>query len=297
MSFRAICDAFKELAHDDFHWGHPRSRFESSLSWRSGYWPIGLRRRLEQTTLKMTSLHQRVKLPSWSWMGWVGPVDYSVTDEKLDLLVLSSNSKLFCIRLTISSEQPTITCFIHKCNPLRLSEICPTHEFEVRQDTQQQLKPMKSRTKEVVLWEDVCTHLPLINEERLSGIPNQHLLFFWTTTAHFEVEAQTHIQQYEGAHDYRGAGDDISLKNDTGSVVGKVCKLGVQEDSDIFGKSTRAEFAIIGKRSVPGVEGTSLIIALQLKWEGDIAVRMNIAEINEDAWADGHPTRRLIALL
>jgi hypothetical protein len=83
-SFRAISDAFSKLNNDNFHWGHPRSRFESSLSWRSGYSSVGLRRRLKPTTLKMTSLHEHVVLPSWSWMGWVGPVDFSVTDEKLE---------------------------------------------------------------------------------------------------------------------------------------------------------------------------------------------------------------------
>ena len=84
-AFRAISDAFAQLIGDQFHWGHPRSRFEASLSWSKGFSSIELHRRIELTTLKMTSLHAQVRLPSWSWMGWIGPVDFSVTNEKLEL--------------------------------------------------------------------------------------------------------------------------------------------------------------------------------------------------------------------
>ncbi|KAI0514666.1 heterokaryon incompatibility protein-domain-containing protein [Xylaria bambusicola] len=73
--FRGIEDALHQISGEEFYWGHPRSRFEFSLSWVPEY---GLHRNDDKTTLPITSLNQRVSFPSWSWMGWIGRVSCSV---------------------------------------------------------------------------------------------------------------------------------------------------------------------------------------------------------------------------
>lgn len=78
-AFRGITDALQRLSGEAFLWGHPRSRFELSLSWTSNR---VLRRRTSLSTLPMTSLNARVSIPSWSWMGWMGAVDCWVGDDR-----------------------------------------------------------------------------------------------------------------------------------------------------------------------------------------------------------------------
>jgi hypothetical protein len=83
-AFEGVLEAFTNLSGESFNWGHPRSRFALSLSWRSpaSYFP--LRRRTAETTLPMTSLKRTVQLPSWSWMGWVGSVRLAVGPDRAE---------------------------------------------------------------------------------------------------------------------------------------------------------------------------------------------------------------------
>lgn len=74
-AFQGIADALHQLRGEWFHWGHPLSRFERSLGWKSFH---GLYRRKERSTLKMTSINDHVEFPSWSWMGWRGEAELTV---------------------------------------------------------------------------------------------------------------------------------------------------------------------------------------------------------------------------
>jgi hypothetical protein len=83
-AFQGIAEALGRISGEQFHWGHPKSRFSVSLAWSSPAYYYKLHRRTEKTTLPMTSLKTHVNLPSWSWMGWIGPVNVSVGDDKLE---------------------------------------------------------------------------------------------------------------------------------------------------------------------------------------------------------------------
>ncbi|PWY95754.1 HET-domain-containing protein [Aspergillus sclerotioniger CBS 115572] len=67
--FSALTQGLSSLSGEEFIWCLPRSYFEQSLLWSSF---TEQRRRLEKSTLPMTSMHKQVHFPSWSWMGWVG---------------------------------------------------------------------------------------------------------------------------------------------------------------------------------------------------------------------------------
>lgn len=82
-AFCAITDLLKDVALEQLHWGHPRSRFEMALMWDTNRTLV---RRTNKTTLPMTSKNINVQIPSWSWMGWVGVVtNVSVSVETTDM--------------------------------------------------------------------------------------------------------------------------------------------------------------------------------------------------------------------
>jgi hypothetical protein len=72
-----------------------------------------------------------------------------------------------------------------------------------------------------------------------------------------------------------------------------------EEGESAHTEATREEFVAIGKRHAPDLaspENASSVIALQIRWEKDVAYRVNIAEIDQAAWENAKPIRKLIAL-
>ena len=74
-AFQAILNVMEQSTKSDFLWGLPLSRFELALSWDTFH---GVRQRIALSTLPMTNLEQRVRFPTWSWMGWVGDIHCKV---------------------------------------------------------------------------------------------------------------------------------------------------------------------------------------------------------------------------
>jgi hypothetical protein len=80
--FAGIIKGFEEESGDQFLWGLPCSRIEMGLSWSSD---CGSTRRIELSTLPMTSLNKRIHFPSWSWMAWIGVITLSIRDDRYDV--------------------------------------------------------------------------------------------------------------------------------------------------------------------------------------------------------------------
>ena len=74
-AFQAILNVMEQSTRSGFLWGLPLSRFELALSWDTFH---GVRQRIALSTLPMTNLEQRVRFPTWSWMGWVGDIHCKV---------------------------------------------------------------------------------------------------------------------------------------------------------------------------------------------------------------------------
>jgi hypothetical protein len=178
-------------------------------------------------------------------------------------------------------------------------EIYRPQSIETNPTDEEELKPPKPTKHEPISWEDISNHIPLLNENRLSRIPDEHVIFFWTSSAFFKVDPPTGIRKYAGAHEYRGAGDDVQMKDDEGVVIGTLSKMSSEEGESAHTEATREEFVAIGKRHAPDLaspENASSVIALQIRWEKDVAYRVNIAEIDQAAWENAKPIRKLIAL-
>lgn len=73
-AFQGVAEAFGRTYGETFHWGHPRSCFEMSLSWGHSHchkWKVPYLR-TENVDDGKTSSKEQVVLPSWSWMSWIG---------------------------------------------------------------------------------------------------------------------------------------------------------------------------------------------------------------------------------
>lgn len=82
-AFSAVLKQVTEKTGERFLWGIPATRFELGLCWEPERNQV--KRRNCLSTLKMTSLQQRVPFPSWSWMGWEGVVSLRVEARYTEL--------------------------------------------------------------------------------------------------------------------------------------------------------------------------------------------------------------------
>lgn len=128
----------------------------------------------------------------------------------------------------------------------------------------------------------------------LTNQPNGHILFFWTHTASLYVETPGFASPStsRGTH-YRNGRKrntdypNIRLHPSANELVGAVDLM----DEHYWNTSPSAagmqEFVAVAKRhQLEGMEEffQPMILALQIRWEGALAVRMNVAEIEERAW-------------
>ncbi|KAH7117594.1 heterokaryon incompatibility protein-domain-containing protein [Dendryphion nanum] len=290
MSFRgdvhdaisAVIDAFGQLSGDQFRWGHPDSRFGNSLAWSSPGSESKLHRRTAKTTLPMTVLNRRVQLPSWSWMGWVGAVSVPVGDQQLEM------------------ETTTIMCYEHHTSPLTFMPIHGTTRFDHRSSdwtkTTFQASPTWQKDLTMVTSREIKTQLPQISESELQDIPDGHVIFFWTSSAHFTIERPL---DWELEPEKRGS-EYLQLptvKDYTGRPVGNINRLGTDHWVDIEQSTGMHEFVAISRRQVPQLpDEPAIVTALQITWVKGFAERVNVAEIEEKAWIAAGPVWKLIAL-
>lgn len=82
-AFAAILQEATKQTGEHFIWALPASRFELGLCWEPQW--TGLSRREALSSLRMTSLQRHVSFPTWSWLGWKGPINLRVEDRYVDL--------------------------------------------------------------------------------------------------------------------------------------------------------------------------------------------------------------------
>jgi hypothetical protein len=131
----------------------------------------------------------------------------------------------------------------------------------------------------------------------LANQPNGHILFFWTHTASLYVEtpgfaspSTTRGNHYRNGRKRSSDYPNIRLHPGGDSLVGTVDLMDEQYWNTSPSAAGMQEFVAVAKRhQLEGMEEffQPMILALQVRWEGGLAVRMNVAEIEERAWLVG----------
>ncbi|KAK4215158.1 heterokaryon incompatibility protein-domain-containing protein [Rhypophila decipiens] len=295
-AFGGLLEAFTAISDETFHWGHPRSRFELSLLWNSPAFSYRLKRRMAKTTLPMTKLGQNVILPSWSWMGWLGPVRVQVEDERLE------------------TEVPEIVCFEHDISPLQITRIqgrnkydCNNDDLDFKKPTKAKpLPPWKKSHADKLTLEIVRKHLPTLTDPYLNTTPPGHILFFWSSSVTLRVQKPP---------DYSLGTDIIGSQGNATAELRGIVTLPPSPDKQIGTVDTMSreyweqtapkpsglqEFIAVGRRVVTDIPGfPPVVLALQIRWdeEGKVAERVNFGEIDEASWMEAGPVWKLIALM
>jgi len=288
--YGALQQAFEEESGDKFLWGLPSSRLEFALSWDTVQYA---KLRKEQTTLPMTNLNIKVKYPTWSWMGWVGQAGRSVGDERIEL-----------------GDLPEIVCYVHRSEPLGFvkvadlaTELIYSRPYYQRSNSSLTKKWRKEEFPTVSLA-DVQRELPGLTLDFLRQTPEEHLLFFWTSVATFEVvyPQEQGLLHIAGAPPKevkrRGMLPNLEIapkvKDSKGEYVGETCGI-IKEDLDIDGRGTgKYEFIVIGRRQI--FDSPAQLVVLQVEHKDGTRRRVNVGSIEEEAWVRAEHKWTLVAL-
>lgn len=187
-------------------------------------------------------------------------------------------------------------CFGHKSNPLRLAHISDNNGHKDTPDNQESQELGQSTGSEVNL-DDISEHLPELTEARLLEIPDEHVLFFWASTAFFAAPmSDVEEQQWATFADYTLVSNKRPVIRDLkGTAVGErnFASPATMEGLDT---SSPAEFIAVARREITELDFPATVLALQIKWVDGVAQRLNYAEIDEAAWEEASPEWKLIAL-
>jgi hypothetical protein len=193
-------------------------------------------------------------------MGWIGEASLTVEDERYE------------------TETPQVVCYAHKSSPLIVERISPP-----------------SYNDAPVTLDHIAQNLPGLTEATLSDYPDEHVVFFWTLTAKFKVCGGNQNDTFLSTSSF----GKPSILDVTGKIVGSTCQMLDEHWEFSGGDNGTYEFAIIARRSIPDIPDIAPVaLVLQLKRNGDGTVeRINIGEIEEEAWLAAEPQRSLVAMV
>lgn len=197
----------------------------------------------------------------------------------------------------VRSESTGLVCFEHLNNPLRLSKITGSTKFRDVSGGDWKAPDYAARDQSLtnVSVNQVQASLPKLNEARLQKIPEGHVIFFWTMSASFRVEAPKGILENE-TQALRGDDEyNANVRDVQGNIIGTLSRMGKSHWSQASVSDGPQTFIEIARRSVPF--SPTYVTALQVRWEDNIAYRVNIADIEEDGWMAANPQRKLVALM
>ncbi|CAG8769761.1 401_t:CDS:1, partial [Acaulospora colombiana] len=208
----------------------------------------------------MTSLDIHVEFPSWSWMGWIGEAWISVGDDRWEV-----------------GETPEIVCHVHYNNPPRVVKVVdtaiPGHLNQPQRI--QRITELQRSWKQIhdlaVSVDDISVHLNDVYR-RLQDIPEEHAIFFWASSAVFTLEAvPSQGNRNEGPR----------ILDTLGKQVGN---MGIMKREYLNSRgydSGKHELIVIGSRRISG--SSPVLAVLQIEKRDEIAYRINIGEIDEEA--------------
>ncbi|KAK0614436.1 hypothetical protein B0T14DRAFT_309267 [Immersiella caudata] len=195
-------------------------------------------------------------------MGWVGEAWVCIGDDRCDYDI---------------GEIPEILCFEHDHTSLRVQRI---REKPAPYDEASSSPGWKGGDDQEVQLEDIETrHLELF--PKLGGIPEGHIVFFWTSSAFFTLTATEDKHPSRGTAIFDSFGEVVG---NMGPVSSKTPAQGQEQHESIVVGSRRNQF------SPPS------LLVLQVEWRESIAYRVDVGEILEEAWERASHTWKLVPL-
>lgn len=280
-AFRSALEAYTRLSGEEFLWGHPKSQIGLSLLWQPTRNSNLHRREVELESGKVGPY-----LPSWAWMGWVGAVELTLGEEKLESVI------------------PEVLIFAHESQPgstaPRIAMVHAINRFDGAQRAEDSpYLPRKSWFSDESLdvsWGDVEQQLPGLTAEKLGRTADGHVLLFWASSVVLQVRRDTGKRRYVGVH---SSSHPAEIVDGDGQRVGVIERMGPwQQAASLAG---RHEFVALGRQDL-GIDELReqyppKVMAMQVRWEDGVAHRENLAEVDQAAWAAAQPTWKLVALM
>ncbi|KAL9622769.1 MAG: hypothetical protein Q9160_002887 [Pyrenula sp. 1 TL-2023] len=208
-------------------------------------------------------------------------------------------------------ESSTIDAFVHRSKPLRLLPINRANRYDNLAIESSSVKhvspddiPWKPNVSSAVSVDDVQFELPELYGQRLQKLPEEHVVFFWASSVTLYLDTTGYSQDAKPSKVNDGHQNPRpNVFDANGRAVGSIGMTETEhrKDQNCYVSTTAAkstEFVAVARRSIPELpEFPSIVLALQIVWEGGIANRVSIAEIEEAAWMNAEPTWKLVALM
>ncbi|KAK3377149.1 heterokaryon incompatibility protein-domain-containing protein [Lasiosphaeria ovina] len=283
-AFSSIIYAFERKMGSAFLWALPVARFDLGLCWLRSLHngQARLKRRDSLTTLPMTSLDCKVPFPSWSPLGWIGKVGLRIANQHTEL-----------------GLTPEPMYHVLRNCPLRVVRVA----MIISNDTEISLPPHPSSIPPsplAVTLDSIANELPHLTAKRLSRIPDNQLLFFWTEVAVFTVSGPVQKNTTYRAPPFHFEIWNVRNRSDgqQQQLVGHtdVCVPSDADDGACSAGEGDYEFVLLATNRPMFGDHPAEKIVLQVVWKAGIAYRISIGDILEDAWNEAQPKMKLVVL-
>ena len=295
--FSGITQALTARIGETFTWGMPTSRFSQALMWADqGYdnQPYGsssIRRRTARTTHPLTSQNRCLRIPSWSWLAWTGGLGINITYDAL------------------STSIPELICFVHAPGGMTIlpvdtrSSACFIDTTKLPEERRCFRGTWERSVDRTVTLEHIKQNLP-DTAGILHKTPESILLFFWTSMSSFRVRVRDGQHQILTNKASLDPESKAWIYNTAPPIDGEdqywVGSLSSAGDADwnkslnrLHKEDDMCDFIVIGRNDV---SYKPTLYVMCIGFHGEIAMRMGIGTINEDAWVANKPEWKLVAL-
>jgi len=138
------------------------------------------------------------------------------------------------------SETINLKYFSHRSSPLRIIPVSGSNRLDEgysgtpietpNYGGQKGTAPSRDQNSDIITWEDIQNNCPNLTEFKLQRIPDDHVLFFWTSSASFVVERPQFMDS---------AGEDIAimarnLPNSSHAPSTEVTEKGVRTSRELI---------------------------------------------------------------
>jgi hypothetical protein len=199
---------------------------------------------------------------------------------------------------------------VHRSKPLefvKVADLAPNLRYSppyFHRSNSSLTKKWRKKEYPTVSLEDVKKELPYLTPDFLIDTPDEYLLFFWTSVATFEVvypeeQGQLHIPNAPPKEVKRRGMMPVpevepKIRDSRGQFVGTTCGI-AKEDLEADGrKSGKYEFIVIGRRQI--LDFPPVLLVLQVENRDGTKHRVNVGEIQEEAWVLAEHKWTLVAL-